>query len=77
MASGIRIRFRVALPADRYLSYYQGFASNVIVRSEDGRRIQLPAARLRPFLTKEGIFGRFELILSDLNKLVDIRRLSA
>ena len=68
------VRFRIALTADAFLRYYQGSANAVIVRAEDGRRIQLPAANLRPFLLRDGINGEFELTLDDDNKLVDIRR---
>jgi hypothetical protein len=63
------------LSADAFLSYYRGSARSVIVRAEDGRRIQLPAASLRPFFLSDGINGEFELTLDDTNKLLEIRRL--
>jgi len=72
-----RIYFRLSLPAERYLHYYRGNARAVIVRSEDGRRIQLPAASLRPFVTAEGIIGRFQLTLDENNKLIDVRRVDS
>lgn len=68
-------RFRVNLSAEAYLHYYQGSARAVIVMAEDGRRIQLPAGRLRPFLLKDGIHGRFEITLDENNKLTEIQRL--
>ena len=69
-----RIYFGISLPAERYLHYYRGNARSVIVMSEDGRRIQLPADSLRPFVTAEGILGRFELTLDENSKLIEIRR---
>ena len=69
------IKFSIALSADTFLHYYRGNARSVIVRAEDGRRIQLPAANLRPFLLSDGINGEFELTLDDNNKLLHIRRL--
>jgi hypothetical protein len=69
------IKFRIALSADAFLRYYQGSARAVIVRAEDGRRIQLPAANLRPFLLRDGINGAFELTLDENNKLINIRKL--
>ncbi|MCB1759724.1 MAG: DUF2835 family protein [Gammaproteobacteria bacterium] len=69
------LRFRIALSADAFLQYYRGSASVVIVQGEDGRRIQLPAASLRPYLLRDGINGHFELLLDDNNKLLQIRRL--
>jgi hypothetical protein len=69
------VRFRIALSADAFLQYYRGSARAVIVQGEDGRRIQLPASSLRPFLLRDGINGRFELTLGENNKLMEIRRL--
>jgi len=71
-----RINFSISLSAERYLQYYRGHARSVIIRSEDGRRIQLPAVNLRPFVTAEGIVGRFQLTLDENNKLMDIRRVN-
>ena len=71
-----RIYFSLSLPAERYLLYYRGNVRAVIVESDDGRRIQLPAASLRPFVTAGGIEGRFELTLDENNKLLDIRRVN-
>ena len=69
-----RLRFRIALSADAFLHYYRGSVSAVIVQGEDGRRIQLPAASLRPFLLSDGVNGLFELTLDEANRLVAIRR---
>ncbi|MCP4286907.1 MAG: DUF2835 domain-containing protein [Gammaproteobacteria bacterium] len=69
------IRFHIGLSADAFLRYYRGSARAVIVRAVDGRRIQLPAANLRPFLLTDGINGEFELTLDNNSKLLDIRRL--
>ena len=71
----MQIRFRIDLAAEAFLRYYQGTARAVIVRAEDGRRVQLPAVKLRPFLLADGIQGWFEITLDDQNKLLSIRRL--
>ena len=71
-APGQTIRFRLAIPADKYLAYYEGRAQNVVVRAEDGRSLRFPASNLRPFLQHEGIFGLFEIRLDCHNKLIDI-----
>lgn len=70
-----RHRFQLAISAETFLHYYRGAARAVIVQAEDGRTIQLPANSLRPFVTASGVVGRFELILDDHNKLVELRRL--
>jgi hypothetical protein len=70
-----RIRFALDIPKDEYLRYYRGEAQAVQVTAEDGRRIRFPAINLRPFVTKDGVRGRFEITLDWDNRLLDIRRL--
>jgi len=71
-----RLYFRLALSPEGYLHYYRGRARAVIVEAEDGRRVQLPANALRPYVTREGVHGRFELTLDEHNKLIALTRLS-
>lgn len=70
------IRFSLNLSADRYLRHYQGHARRVSVVADDGRRIEFPATALRPFVTKDGVQGYFELQIDDKNRLQRIERLS-
>lgn len=76
MSTPQRIRFRLALTAKAYLHYYQGHARAVIVQAEDGRRVQIPAQSLRRFVSTEGIYGRFEMLLDANNKLISLNQLS-
>ena len=69
------IRFFIDLPPERLASYYRGQARSVLVRAEDGRRIQLPAANLRPFVTARGVQGCFRLLLDDDGRLLEITRI--
>ena len=71
-----RFRFSLSLSSDEFLKYYRGAANAVIVRTDDARTLQLPAARLRPFLLQDGVHGRFEITLGDDNRLLDLRRIS-
>ncbi|OOZ36616.1 DUF2835 domain-containing protein [Solemya velesiana gill symbiont] len=71
-----RIRFRLAIPAETYLRHYRGDAHAVSVIAEDGRRIQFPATVLRGFVSSEGVYGRFELVFNEQNKLVEILKIS-
>lgn len=70
-----RIRFRLALRADEYLAYYRGSAREVVVRAEDGRRVRFPANVLQPFVTHDGVHGRFELQFDAQHKLLGLQRL--
>ncbi|WP_305041042.1 DUF2835 domain-containing protein [Geoalkalibacter sp.] len=76
MAGG-EVFFRLHIPAEEYLRYYQGTAAFVQVRSEDGRRIRLPAANLRTFVTREGITGRFRLRFDDRQKILSLEKVSS
>lgn len=65
----------IALPADKFMAVYQGVASRVVVQSRDGRKINLAARHLRPFLNHSGIYGSFELSFSDTGSFVSLRKL--
>jgi len=60
---------------DEYQKLYAGVAQAVTARSIDGRRLRFPANALRQFVTAQGVKGRFELVVSEENKLVECRRL--
>ncbi|MCW3148804.1 DUF2835 domain-containing protein [Stutzerimonas stutzeri] len=65
----------IALPAERLLAVYQGHANRILIRSRDGRRVSLPAHHLRPFVTREGVFGSFEMEFAEHGQLIGLRRL--
>ena len=66
----------IHLPAERFLAVYQGRANRVLLHSRDGRKVSLPAHHLKPFLTHEGVHGRFELEFSSSGELLALRRLA-
>ena len=69
-----RARFALSIPGEVYMSYYEGAARAVVVKSFDGRSIQFPANILRRFVTRDGIQGVFEVEFDKDNKFVNIRR---
>lgn len=68
--------FSIRMSPDTYLHYYRGTAKNIIVRAEDGRKIQFPAKALQPFIKKNGIHGRFRLIYDQQHKFRQLELLS-
>jgi len=70
-----KINFSLQLSYDQYLQVYQGIAKNISVIADDGRRIAFPARNIQSFLTKEGIKGYFEMVLTAENKFVSIKKL--
>ena len=72
----IKLRFRLNLPPEEALRYYQGNARFVIVTAESGQRIQFPAEHIRPFIDQSGVQGYFSIQFDDNNKLLELRRIS-
>jgi hypothetical protein len=72
-----QIRFRLAIPAEKYLAYYQGQARDVVVTSEDGRRVRFPANALQQFVRHEGIFGLFQISFDENNKLIGVEKIGS
>ncbi len=58
------------------LQYYQGVAKVIVAPSTTGQRVQLPVSALRPFVTANGVQGRFEIHFCDTGKLIDINQIS-
>lgn len=71
-----KFRFSIQLSQQQFLRYYQGSASSVQVFSECGQRLRFPAARLRPFMTHNGISGRFILTVDAENRFINLKKTS-
>lgn len=71
----MRARFSIQISRDEMLRWYRGEARTVVVLTERGLRLQLPASVLRPFITTEGVRGRFEIVYDAGGKLKTLRRL--
>lgn len=69
-----KLRFALNIPQDVLLSYYEGTARAVAVKSLDGRSIQFPANVLRRFVTSDGVQGIFEMEFDENNKFVSMQR---
>ena len=70
------IRFSLNLSAEDFLHYYRGQAQAVSLLAEDGRRVQIPASSLRRFVDRNGLTGRFQMVLDENHKLLRIERIS-
>ncbi|QGU33565.1 DUF2835 domain-containing protein [Thermochromatium tepidum] len=66
--------FSLNIPSTEYLRYYQGAAARVVVRTQDGRTLSIPAINLRQFVTHAGIQGRFRAAIDENNRLVALER---
>lgn len=70
-----RARFDINIPAEQILAYYQGVARQVSIVAYDGRRIEFPAEKLRPYLEHRGVHGVFELEFDEDNRFVALHRI--
>jgi len=67
--------FSLNISYQAFLDHYSGAASTVQVLTDQGLRLQLPAARFRPFLSQIGVKGRFRIITNQENKFIKLEML--
>jgi len=67
--------FNMGIPYNEFLQHYSGAAASVVVYTDQGLKLQLPAAKFRPFLTQIGVKGRFRLTTDQNNKFVKLEAL--
>jgi len=68
-------RFTMVLPAREVEGIYQGRARYILVKSDEGLKLQLPAANFRRFVTANGIHGRFSVSIDADNKIQELTKL--
>lgn len=70
-----RHRFSVSISVDKWLSFYEGSVSSIVVRSFQGLRISIPVRNFIPHVTFSGIQGTFEIEFSAQNKIINMKKL--
>ena len=68
------VQVNLAISAEDYLAHYQGQANQVVARDTNGRAIRFPSNILQPFVTHEGIHGRFVIEFDAQHKFKGITR---
>ena len=71
------IEVALAIPADEYVAMYQGSVRDVVARAQDGRTVRFPARILQPFVTHQGVYGRFVIRFDASNRFAGISRLTS
>jgi len=66
----------LSISAHDYLAHYQGSVKEVVASSIDGRKIRFPSTILQPFVSHEGIHGRFVIHFDDKNKFQGIDKIA-
>jgi hypothetical protein len=77
MTTSHYVRFKLNISFDQYLGVYQGVAKTITTISDDGRRVEFPAIKARPFLSPSGIQGHFEMELTSRNRFIALRLLDS
>ena len=67
--------FKLALSAEQTRSIYEGLARYILVETEQGLKLQLPAANFRAYVSAGGISGRFSIEIDANNKILVLRKL--
>ena len=68
--------FTLAITPDEFLRLYQGTARNVVTRATNGQTVRFPANILRPFVTRDGVRGRFRISFDVNGKLISVDKIS-
>ena len=67
--------FEMALSAAKTQSIYEGQVRYILVETDQGLKLQLPAANFRSYVTAAGIQGRFSVKIDASNKIIALRKL--
>ena len=62
----------LAISKQELLKYYRGVASQISAVATDGQTILFPVTAIQPFVTHEGVFGRFQLQVNSQGRLLKI-----
>lgn len=69
-----QISVQLNINANDFIRLYQGVARDVVAISLDGRNVRFPAAILRPFVSHDGVQGRFVIEFDEAGKFVAVNR---
>lgn len=68
------MRFQLHISSEEFANYYRGHARAVVVLADNGQTLSLPASAFQPFVSHQGIAGRFVVQFDQQFKLVNLRR---
>ncbi|MDP0589345.1 MAG: DUF2835 family protein [Candidatus Endonucleobacter bathymodioli] len=68
--------FSISLSSDQVLQFYKGLKHRVQVRTTEGQSMSLPYNILVQHVTREGIYGTFEITYGDDGTLGELQRIS-
>ncbi|HEY7886523.1 MAG TPA: DUF2835 domain-containing protein [Cellvibrionaceae bacterium] len=69
------ITMSLAIDREQLLRWYSGRVQQVLAHDDRGRRVRFPVSVLQPFVTREGIYGRFRILFDSENKFQGIEKI--
>ena len=66
----------IVLPRSEYLRVYESFIKDVRGVARNGQSIRFPVSVLKPFVTKDGVHGTFQLSFDKDHKFLRIDQLN-
>ncbi len=72
--SSIDVTLRI--DAQEFVRHYAGAVRNVVARADDGRTLRFPTSILQPYVSRDGISGRFRIYFDARGRFERIERLA-
>ena len=69
------VEVSLSICAEEFVHLYSGSVKNVSCMAADGRRILFPGDILKPFVTQEGVVGRFKIDFDAQMRFVKIEQM--
>lgn len=66
--------FSINVPYIQCEALYSPSIPNIVMTAESGLNVQVPTSRLRPFVTTQGVKGRFRMTVDHNNKIIAFER---
>lgn len=68
--------FSLSVPYRDCEKLYHSGSNTVILTADTGERVQLPTLNLRPYVQRDGLKGRFRLIINSEQKVKSFEKIS-
>lgn len=66
--------FTLRIPYQHCERFYVPGTNSVIITADSGQRVQLPTKNLRQWVDRNGLNGRFRLIINDEKKITSFEK---
>ncbi|MCP3689541.1 MAG: DUF2835 domain-containing protein [Gammaproteobacteria bacterium] len=67
--------FHLSVSAEKLQRVYRGSAQYLLVYTDGGLKLQLPALNFRPFVTARGLHGHYQVRVDRDNKIQHLKQI--